>query len=355
MGGQKGIEIFYRYVGVEVYTIVASTQNNEEAFVKNYTLKKVFSNSKRRYGNPVYILKLRKLIKDNNISHLIVEHPYLGWMAVLLQKTLGVKLIVHSHNIESQRFKSMNKSWWKPLFYYEKWVHKKADHNFFVTELDMHYAIKHFRLSVSKCSTAFYGIEMSEAPTPAQKNVAKERICQELQLSLSTNLLLFNGSFSYKPNHDALVILLNIIVPLLNKVGYHFKLIICGKGISEEIRANKLDNVIMMDFVPDITLYNLAADVFLNPVIEGGGIKTKLVEALAANTKVVSTRSGANGVKKEWCGSKLIIVEDNDWTAFYNAIITKTTEEPVSDIFFQQFYMGNIAKKVKMILQSLSL
>ena len=356
MGGQKYIDIFYRYVGAEVNTIVASTQNNEEVFARHYTLEKVFDNSKSRYGNPIYFFKLKKLIRQYNITHLIIEHPYMGWLALALQKALGVKFIVHSHNIESERFKSMNKSWWKPLWYYEKWVHQQADHSFFITALDMQYAIERFSLNPLKCSTSFYGIERDKAPTAVERKAAKETICRQLQLSVLTNILLFNGNFSYQPNRDALLVLLNTIVPLLNKDGYEFKLIICGKGINDELKAMNVENVIMQDFVPDITIYNLAADIFLNPVIEGGGVKTKLVEALAANTSVVSTRSGANGVKTEWCGSKLTIVEDNDWTAFYNAIKTKRmNEEPVSEVFFQQFYMGNIAKKVKETLELLVL
>ena len=354
MGGQKYIEIFYRYVGAVATIVVASTEANEAAFAEHYTLEKIFDNSKSRYGNPVYFFKLKKLIWQYNITHLIVEHPYMGVLGVALKRATGVKLVVHSHNVESERFKSVNKWWWKPLWYYEQWVHNKADHSFFITENDMQYAIERFHLKPSKCSTSFYGIERSHAPTPAQKALAKERICGELELSTDTKLLLFNGNFSYKPNSDALLVLLNNIIPLLNKDTYNFKLIVCGKGINKEVKAIKTSNVIFKDFVPDITIYNLAADLFLNPVIEGGGVKTKLVEALAANTKVVSTRSGANGVKQAWCGSKLTIIEDGDWTAFYQAIKKSTTnDEPVAPIFFEQFYMGNIAKKVVATLQLL--
>jgi glycosyltransferase involved in cell wall biosynthesis len=356
MGGQKYIEIFYRYVGAEVNTTVASTQNNAESYVKNYRLEKVFDDSKSRYSNPACFFRLKKLVKQYNITHIIIEHPYMGWLAVALQKALGVKLIVHSHNVESERFKSLDKWWWKPLQYYEKWVHRKADYSFFITEPDMQYAIEHFGLDAAKCSTSFYGIEVAHAPTATQKRAAKEHICKALQLPFSTNILLFNGNFSYKPNNDALLVLLNTVVPSLNKDGHDFKLIICGKDIGEEMKARKVINVLMLDFVPDITIYNLAADIFLNPVVDGGGVKTKLVEALAANTQVVSTRSGANGVKQEWCGNKLAIVDDNDWTSFCDAIKTTTiNNEPVRDIFFQKFYMGNIAAKVKETLRSLTL
>jgi len=355
MGGQKYIEVFYRYLGADVNTIVASTQNNEQAYVRDYTLEKVFDNNRTRYINPIYIFKLRKLIRQHNITHVILEHPYMGWMAVALQKTLGVKLIAHSHNIEGERFRSMHKKWWKLLWHYEKWLHKQADYNFFITELDLQYAVKHFDLNLAKCSTAFYGIERSKLPGNEQKITAREYINQKLKLSTAP-LLLFNGNFSYQPNLNALLVLVNTIVPLLNNDNYNFNLVICGKGIPEDIRTKRFDNVLIKDFVPDISIYNLAADVFLNPVIEGGGVKTKIVEALAADTTVISTRSGANGVDKEWCGDKLIIVEDTDWTAFYRAIKANANNtKSVPEVFFQQFFMGNIVKKVKAILETRTL
>ncbi|MBK7345377.1 MAG: glycosyltransferase [Chitinophagaceae bacterium] len=63
-------------------------------------------------------------------------------------------------------------------------------------------------------------------------------------------------------------------------------------------------------------MYFKAADVFLNPVIEGGGIKTKLVEALGQNLNVVTTQSGAIGVPQETTGNKMKIIKDGDWAAF---------------------------------------
>ena len=74
----------------------------------------------------------------------------------------------------------------------------------------------------------------------------------------------------------------------------------------------------------DIDSYFKAADIFLNPVLSGGGIKTKMVEAIGFGTTVISTESGAAGIDKSVCDNKLITVNDLDWEKFADAIFSAT-------------------------------
>jgi hypothetical protein len=68
--------------------------------------------------------------------------------------------------------------------------------------------------------------------------------------------------------------------------------------------------------VDKIEPYFMAADVFLNPILSGGGIKTKLVEAIGFGASAVSTVTGAMGCGQQICGNKLTIVKDGDWKNF---------------------------------------
>ena len=81
-------------------------------------------------------------------------------------------------------------------------------------------------------------------------------------------------------------------------------------------------NISYAGFVDDIDFYTKAADVLLNPVTSGGGVKTKMIEALGMNTTVVATATGASGVKKELCGKKLVVVPDNNWQLFVEAVVS---------------------------------
>jgi glycosyltransferase involved in cell wall biosynthesis len=102
--------------------------------------------------------------------------------------------------------------------------------------------------------------------------------------------LLFNGAFEYIPNRNALDYLLNQINPiLLDNASFKYKLLICGRNMPAHVASKSFPNVIIAGFVENIDEYFDATDVFVNPTKTGGGIKTKLVEAIAHNCNAVST------------------------------------------------------------------
>ena len=78
----------------------------------------------------------------------------------------------------------------------------------------------------------------------------------------------------------------------------------------------------------------------------GGGIKTKLVEALGYNLNVISTESGAAGVDPKRCNGKLTICKDHDWKAFAASIIHCSADNAIiPSAFYDQFYWRNIARR----------
>ena len=144
MGGQKGIALFYQYLSRLLPVTIISTRNNEFSGAGEIQFLPVLSNSKLRYVNPFLVFKIRKILLERKITHLVLEHPYYGWLGILLRSSCNIKLVVHSHNMESLRFKSTGKWWWGILWQYEKFVHRKADMNFFINDEDREFAIKNF-------------------------------------------------------------------------------------------------------------------------------------------------------------------------------------------------------------------
>ncbi len=355
MGGQKAIEQLYRSLGKKVPVLVVSTQNNEASAARHFSLIRLFSNNFLRYGNTNNLHWLRKLVQQHRITHLIIEHPYMGWLGLYLKKKANIPLIVHAHNIESIRFKSIGKPWWRLLWYYERYILQAADFVLLMTEADRDYAVHHYKLKLPKTLVALYGTEVEQAPSLADRRQAKETVCRTWNIDANKPLLLFNGSFHYQPNATALSVLIENILPELNKLSFAYQLIVCGKNIPQHWKDTKPAHVLFLDFVDDIFLYNLAADVFVNPVTEGGGIKTKLVEALAAGANAVSAQSGAAGIDPDWCHGKLCIAEDGDWTAFAQYIISlagNKTNMPA--VFYQHFYIDNITGNILQQLAQLS-
>lgn len=340
IGGQKSVAFFHKYISRWIKTTVVTTVNNDVSAAEGYEVLNILPASPLRYIDPLNIGRLRRIIKQRQATHLLLEHPYYGWLGVILKWIAGVRLVIHSQNIESIRWKSLGKWWWKILWYYEKYSHRMADYNLFITAEDMDFAISRWKLDPAKCIVMTYGIERETIPPGTWITASREKIRTAYQLPADMPILLFNGAFKYSPNTRALESILNDINPLLQK-DVNYRLIICGKDIPDTITRNTYPNVIFAGFVDDMDEYHRASDVFLNPIVEGGGIKTKLVEALGNNLNAVSVRNGAIGVDPAICNGKLLIAENDDWPAFADLVRQSLTiKNDTPPAFFAHFNWG---------------
>ncbi|MEO7045534.1 MAG: glycosyltransferase family 4 protein [Ferruginibacter sp.] len=353
-GGKKFVAFFHQYLSKVLPVEFISVNDNEVPEEMEGSFHKILGSSKLRYANPLLFFKLKKLIVQKQLTDLIIVHPYFGWLAWMLKKATGVRLSLLSHNIEAIRFKSMGKWWWGMLWHYEKNVHQILDHNFFVTEEDKNFAIANYKLDPQKCSVIPYGIEWKELPTAEDREAAATELRNQYNIKAQERILLFNGSLDYQPNNEAVEYIINNINPLLSAAeNFEYKIIICGKGLPatfNELKDFEDKNIIYAGFVNDINLFFKGADIFLNPVITGGGIKTKLVEAIGNNLTSISSKSGAFGVDENLFPGKLKVVADHDWTAFSNAILSADIHTQTPESFFNHFYWGNIAAKAAGIL-----
>jgi glycosyltransferase involved in cell wall biosynthesis len=355
MGGQKGIALFYKYVHRVLPLAMLSTQANAASDAE-YPVYPLIHNGASRYIDPRVFLLVQKQAKQHQATHLLFEHPYYAWLIVLCAFFTKYKIIVHAHNIEATRFKSMGKPWWFLLWVYEAVAFRAAHQVWFKTQTDANYAIAHFKLNKTRAHVIPYGIEVNQLPTSASIQLAKQQLQSELGIDTNKTMLFFNGTLNYGPNLDALNHILNHILPRLQAAQFQYEFIVCGKGLPEsmnELRAYAKQHVHYAGFVNDINIYFKACDVFLNPLIDGGGIKTKLVEALGFGKCAVSTNNGAIGVDPAVTGGRLRIVPDNNWDAFATAVMDSTKQLPnnTNNDFYNTFYWGHIAEHAKQYLQ----
>ncbi|HSB93128.1 MAG TPA: glycosyltransferase, partial [Flavitalea sp.] len=354
LGGEKGIAVFNEYVGSLVPITAITTESNEVNEAKNYTVINSITDNRIRYINPFLYFRVRKLIRQTNASHLLIEHPYFGWLAWLIRHTLRIRWVVHSHNIEYMRSKSIGRWWWKMLMWYERWVYKSADKLFFISEDDLEHAITQLAIERKKSTAITFGIE--QATLPGDIAVQRNIILKKYEIGPETCIMLFNGALYHHTNYDSVTAIVKEINPVLMQSGINYKIFICGKGLPvsfNDLKDEVDNNIIYAGFVEDISVYFKAADIFLNPIISGGGVKTKAIEALANNCTVISTEIGALGLNRAVTGDKLQVVADNDWLAFSKLVIKAVGHHTnIPDAFFDYYYWGNIAKRVVNVLEN---
>lgn len=343
-GGQKLIAHFNQFLGEKRKLYVAGTSDNLPYGKESYHFLPFLLRSKVRYIDLTAYFRIRKFILANGIDTLIIEHPYLGWLGWMLKTTTSVKLIYHTHNVEFARFRSLGKFWWPLLKVYERMSLHSADIVCCISREDRNQFIQELKIPPEKCIIVPYGILQKKVPE--NKSTLKAAICNRHGLDPERQLLFFNGLLDYAPNTQALQNIIEKVNPLLQQSGLAYEILIAGKRLPayfNELKDLKKAHIHYAGFVEDIDNYTAAADLLLNPIMTGGGVKTKVIEAIGLDTSVVSTRSGAIGVDMQLCGDKISIVEDGDWNAFADKMIAQLKVHPQTpSVFYEQYYWGNI-------------
>jgi len=338
-GGQKFIAQFFHHLGSKVNLTVLSVPANDINLATTYQLIHFLKEARSRYYDSSLVKKISALVKEGSYDTVIWEHPYYWWLAKKVRAGTGITSIIHTHNIEYQRFRSMGKWWWPILEHYERRAFKEADGIFFITPEDKQFAIDRWKIEAPKCIDLPFGIDNNSPP--GDRDACRKMIQEKHGIGEDERILFFNGLLSYKPNIDAVNAIIKDIDPKLEtRAGFSYRILICGKDLPEaQIAAlNGRKNIIYAGFTSEIDSYCKASDILLNPVLSGGGIKTKMVEAIGYGTTVISTTTGAIGIYKNACGEKLVIVPDNDWDSFANEIVNNSSKEITTPAAYYQLY-----------------
>lgn len=333
-GGQKGIAHFNRHLAKHAELVCLCSGDNSTD--ESYRVLNDLPSGQRHVINPFYWSVVKRTAKETNASIIILEHPYHGIAAWLAARANNARLVVHSHNIESDRFRQIGKWWWPLLRAYEKWTHRRASLSLFKTETDLEWAVRHFGLDPEKCLVIPYGVEV-----PLVDDAAAAAIRRQYDIRPDEKLLLFAGTLDYEPNAKAVEDIFRQLAPALRQQGFAYKILVCGRNRFPAFHyLNKLKDpsVIIAGEVASIDPYFAAADVFINPVLSGGGIQTKNLDAIAHGCNTVCFRSQATGIPAGICGDKLSVVDDGNWEEFVRAIAgSAAVKTSTRSAFFSYF------------------
>jgi polysaccharide biosynthesis protein PslH len=111
--------------------------------------------------------------------------------------------------------------------------------------------------------------------------------------------ILFLASFRYrKVNVDAALFFYNEVFPLIRNEIPDARFVIAGYGPPVELTSipGRDTHVTVTGFVDDLDACYKQAEVFVAPILTGGGIIVKILDAMAAGIPVVTTSYGNEGI-----------------------------------------------------------
>jgi glycosyltransferase involved in cell wall biosynthesis len=141
------------------------------------------------------------------------------------------------------------------------------------------------------------------------------------------NTILFLASYKHRRvNVDAALWFCREVFPLVRREIPDARFIIAGYGPPEELAdlADKDPQIEVPGFVDDIDRCYKEAAVFVAPILTGGGIIVKILDALAAGRPVVTTSFGNEGIAAQ-PGRDLLVA---DQPAAFAAHVVRLLNEP---------------------------
>jgi hypothetical protein len=319
-GGQHAIASFNQALGKELELVCLCSSDNQPDNHLTYKLLPLLTPGKRSLFSLGTFLIIRKVILQEKPAYIIVEHPYLAIAVQYFARLSGATVIVRSHNLEYERFKTIGKWWWPLLYLFEKRAHQKADVNIFIAEQDKQKAINTFGLDPEKC---VYLPPIIEPIPIGNKQAAQSVIKTKHGIPENHQIVLFAGTLDYLPNAEAVTFIYHHLAPLLVSQHKPYHIIICGRNqfpsfqYINDYRHSKVTNAgeqLTMD------VYYAAADVFINPVQKGGGMQIKNLTALQRHLNIVVYENVLDASVYDTARNKCFVVTDCHAEAFLEQI-----------------------------------
>jgi len=145
--------------------------------------------------------------------------------------------------------------------------------------------------------------------------------------------LLFIGSMNYFVNTSSIIMFIDQIYPLIKAKIPEVKLYIVGRDPPEKLKIHaSIDaSIIITGAVKNLSdFYKYEPQVVIIPIyIDDGGIKTKVIEAMAMGKAIVSTSIGVSGMDVS-NGNEILIADDPIQFAEYIVNLSKDDDLRIS-------------------------
>lgn len=250
------------------------------------------------HASAALVESVRRFAADNLVD---VWHCEWTPYSQVLREAFGEQLhairwTVMAHNVESliwQRYTQAEanpvKRWyvrkqWEKFERFERWAYSSASVAIAVSREDAE--LMRERFGVARAEVVENGVDVDYFKP--QRDVERDPA-----------RLLFLGSLDWRPNLDAVSQLLDKIFPKVRQQVPTATLAIVGRRPPQWLRDRlaAVPGVHLFADVPDVRPFLATCGMLVVPLRIGGGSRLKILEALATETPVISTRVGAEGLQ----------------------------------------------------------
>lgn len=249
------------------------------------------------HQSPDFVRRYRRFATENHFDVWQFEWtPY----STMLDGIAGIHRLIVAHNVDSLIWKRYYETETRPAHR----VYIRNQYERFVRFEQRAFASADRVVSVSapdaELMRQMFGIDCVDVVD----NGVDLKTYSAIDRAADPNEVLFLGSLDWRPNQDAIKVLLDDIFPKLLAVRPAAKLSIVGRNppawmtaAVQRVSAGQSDPSIQLHAnVPDVFPYLARAGMMAVPLRIGGGSRLKIIEALAARVPVVASAVAAEGL-----------------------------------------------------------
>lgn len=272
--------------------------------------------------NMGFLLKLREVVKRENIDLICISYPYGIVSADFIYP--HIPMVYDAHDVESDTaeiafeqiqtvltavklpvIRSLIRWLLKQYKYYaEKLSCRRAIHIVAISELDRQRLIGKHNIDGDKITAIPPWVDID--------NIKKSQL--ESRRGDEKVVVVFHGAYS-RVNQQAFDLIANYIAPEVGKRSEKVKFLVAGSNFPKFEQGC----VKSIGFVEDLSTFLEHADIAIVPLLEGSGIKTRMFDYMAVGLPIITTKKGIEGIEAE--NGKHALIFDTVNQDFVNAIL----------------------------------
>jgi len=254
----------------------------------------------RFYSKPLEELLLYTL-RTTPVDVVHIDHTLVAWYARTIRQHLPEHplsshppVVLRTHNVEYMIQERLAKHETMPL---RRWYRRyaagrmKAFEKRYFAECDGVIAIT--PEDAAQIRAMGYGGALEVIPAGADVH----DFAPNPDVSPKPNTICYIGGMDWMPNIEAMQWFVRDVMPLLREKLPAVEFHLAGKRMSPELlEYRQQQKVFTHPDVPSAPVFMQSHEILIVPLLSGGGMRLKIVEAMALGMPIVSTRIGAEGI-----------------------------------------------------------
>jgi len=279
----------YAYIKVDSFSV--DNRLKPLATFKNFLFSSQ-PNHAERFFHPAFAAKLEEVIKEFKPEAVQLESIYLATYLPQIKSNGNPVTILRLHNVEYQVWQRLAVQVTNPFkrFYLKNLAER----------------IKKFEKKIWQQFDLLVPITEEDAAIVKREGIKTETVVIPFGIDTDSTIVNRNkeqwaayhiGAMDWLPNVEAIDWFLKEVWPAVQKMHPELKFYFAGRNMPEKLKEINIPNAVCAGEVPDADAFIADKKILIVPLKAGGGIRVKILEAMAKGKIIISTAVGMQGIE----------------------------------------------------------